>query len=896
MKIHIVSHTHWDREWYRSFSYFDTRLSYFFDKLFKTIEDEDYKNFLLDGQMVMVEDYLQLHPQNKNKIIELVKSGKLIIGPWYSQPDEFAPDGESLIRNLLIGINMAKNLGDCMLVGYLPDSFGHNGQIPQILKGFNIHSAVVMRGVPVNKLNKNEFIWQGINKDQVLAVSLTKGYSNGMFLPKDIQGMSYRIQKATEDLVKTGSSDYILILNGVDHQFPQPQITDFIKNVQDKNNTYVHSTLESYINDISKSKSELQTIAGELISPVTNRVHTSIASTRMYQKTKNRHIETLLEKKVEPIVTLAWLYGAKYPIELINKSWKLLLKNQIHDSICGCCTDEVHEDIDHRFSEIESTCNTLLKVHSRAIASQVSGKGLSLLVFNDSMIKTKQIVYATIYVENDTFTLFDEQQREVDYVIENKEIIDAASLSIWTLYLGTKCMMNKVEISFEVDFDFDYGYKMYNIKEETKLYRGIEYKEINTNILENKFSKIIINENGTFDLFDKETSHQFKQLNRIEDCGDAGDTYNYSPVEKDTIINSNSVTKSEYVVKQSLNKTIAIISYDLYLPFKLSEDEKTRIDNLIKQKIEIKIILYNNIKRIDVQTTINNDVLDHRLRVVFPTGLKSDFSSAEIQFGTIKRPNTISESENWIENKLAEKPLPIYSHQKFVDVSDDNMGLSIMNRGLTEYEIYENKTSDIALTLLRGVGFLGKPDLLIRPGRASGMPIATPKAQCLGKTISEYSILVHKGTVDDAKIANYAAAYNANSTVVQNRLKHSLIEKNLKQFFDIYDIESLQENITEKIQNYQKGSNEFIKIDSESLIISAIKKAEKEDALIIRIYNSIGSISRPAEIKINVDINKVFECDLLENSTNKIQSRHDIFMTNKINGYSIQSYKITLKS
>jgi mannosylglycerate hydrolase len=224
------------------------------------------------------------------------------------------------------------------------------------------------------------------------------------------------------------------------------------------------------------------------------------------------------------------------------------------------------------------------------------------------------------------------------------------------------------------------------------------------------------------------------------------------------------------------------------------------------------------------------------------------------------------------------------------------MGLSIMNRGLTEYEIYENKTSDIALTLLRGVGFLGKTDLSIRPGRASGMPIATPKAQCLGKNISEYSILVHKGTVDDAKVANHAAAYNVNATVVQNILKHSLIEKNFKQFFDIYDIESLQENITEKIQNCRKGSYEFIKIDSDSLIISAIKKAEKEDALILRIYNPFESICRPVEIKINIDINEVFECDLLENSINKIQSRNNSFMTNIINGYSIQSYKITLKS
>ena len=177
MKIHIVSHTHWDREWYKTFNYFNIKLSYLFDSLFEILEsNKDYKHFMLDGQMVMVEDYLLMRPDYKDKLKKYIKDKRIIIGPWYSQPDEFAPDSESLIRNLLIGINMAKEYGDYMKVGYLPDSFGHSSQLPHILRGFGIHSACIMRGVPTHKLNRPEFNWQSLNDEQVITVALPKGY------------------------------------------------------------------------------------------------------------------------------------------------------------------------------------------------------------------------------------------------------------------------------------------------------------------------------------------------------------------------------------------------------------------------------------------------------------------------------------------------------------------------------------------------------------------------------------------------------------------------------------------------------------------------------------------------------------------------------------------------
>ncbi len=888
MKIHIVSHTHWDREWYRPFSYFHVKLSYFFDQLFRTLEEDSYKHFMLDGQMVMIEDYLILHPQNKQKIIDLVNQGKLVIGPWYSQPDEFAPDGESLIRNLLIGTSMSTEYGRYMPIGYLPDSFGHTGQLPHILKGANIQSACVMRGVPTHKLDKNEFLWKGTNGDSVKTVALSKGYSNGMFMPKSEAAINMRMAKAVGELSELGDHKHALIMNGVDHQFSQPQVADFIAK---SNGKYIHSTLENYVSEIEES--DLKTIEGELISPVTNRVHTSIASSRMNQKRMNRDTERMLERQVEPICTLSWLKGAKYPQEIIDDSWKKLLKNQIHDSICGCCTDEVHKDIDRVYHDIKISASTIINMHSRALASSTSKDGLSLLVFNDAMIFGKQLVTGEVFTDSKDFKLLDSQGNEIEYAIENVEMIDAARQSIWSLYLETPCMVYKSKITFYADFDFQCGYKRFEILDGEMSNKKHVTKLIKTNKIENKHSVITFNENGTFDLYDKETKRSFHQLNTLEDVGDAGDTYNYSPVKNDRVITNSDVKNCEVLIQESYFKTIAEISYVMQVPKCLLEGDEFRFEEMIPQKVKTIVTLHKDIKRIDITTKIQNEALDHRIRVLFPTSLKTDHSYAETQFGTIKRPNRIEGSDDWKELGFAEKPLPIYPMQKFVDLYDGELGFAVLNKGLTEYEIYQRDESTIALTLVRGVGQLGKPDLEVRPGRPSGMPHPTPDAQVLGEITSDYSILIHKSSSDEAKIAQHALLFDAPPTIAQNHIKLTNIHKKMGHFLQLFDIERLQDQVSKELKEDGMDYG-IIKIDSEELLVSAFKKAQSQDAIILRLYNPTSIPIDSANIYLNESIKSVYFCDFLENNTFEIKHESNNFKTGIIKGYSAQTYKIQI--
>ena len=882
MNIHIISHTHWDREWYRNFNYFNIKLSYLFESLFEILDtNNEYKHFMLDGQMVMIEDYLLMKPNHRSKLQKYIEDKTIIIGPWYSQPDEFAPDAESLIRNLLIGINQAKELGDYMKIGYLPDSFGHTAQLPQILKGFNIDSACIMRGVPTHKLNQTEFNWKGINDDQVLTVVLPKGYSNGMFLPKDISLADMRVQKTISEMKEYGSTENVLIMEGVDHQLPNSKITDYIKSKESSIDKYLHSTLEDYISDVNTES--IKTLNGELISPVTNRVHTSMASTRMTQKQANRNSEKLLENHVEPYLSLSWLHGANYPKELVNNAWKILLKNQTHDSICGCCTDEVHKEIDQRFVDIKSIGETLHKANSRAFSKVMAKGNRTLTVFNDSLVKGKQLVITEVYSDTQYFILKDQNEKEIDYIVESAEKTDVAKLSIWALYMDTPCIVFKTKISFEVDFEFNFGYKIIDIIENKKPKNDLMYKEVESNIIENQYSKVTIKQDGTIDLFDKETNQYFKSINKLEDCGDAGDSYNYSPVDNDNIITNQKDTNCNVKIKRSNLKTKATIEYKLMIPKDLSIDGKSRSKVLIALHVKTELHLFDNSKRIDIKTSVTNNALNHRVRVLFPTNIISTKSIAEIQLGVLERFNTIEESSNWKELGFKEKPLPIYSMQRYVSIKDDECRVSILNKGLTEYEIYNNKT--IAITLLRSIGYMGKENLSVRPGRPSG------DAQVQGTHSFEYSVLVSDSNITESEITNEAIRYSVGAKAVQNELPLTALKDKLGPTLDLFNIETLQTAIESKLTKTDLPK-ELISLSSDELVLSTIKKSENEDAMIIRLYNPSYETVKSIAAKLFFNVRKIYECNLLEENQKEIKLSDNSFKIQDVKKFTVKTYKI----
>ncbi|MBV9278855.1 MAG: hypothetical protein JOZ41_02125 [Chloroflexi bacterium] len=208
MRGTLVAHTHWDRAWYLPFQHFRIRLVRLIDRLLEILEtDPDFRCFMLDGQMIVIEDYLEVRPERRGDIERLVRAGRLQVGPWYVLPDEFLVSPESLIRNLELGMRQADDFGGAMRVGYEPDAFGHIAQLPQIFAGFGIDNVVFWRGLgdEARELG-SEFWWRAPDGTRALAIFLPLNYGQFRFLgypyPGDEANMPFRLEWAMEGLAR----------------------------------------------------------------------------------------------------------------------------------------------------------------------------------------------------------------------------------------------------------------------------------------------------------------------------------------------------------------------------------------------------------------------------------------------------------------------------------------------------------------------------------------------------------------------------------------------------------------------------------------------------------------------------------------------------------------------
>src|SRR5712691_2461722 len=223
LKIILVPHTHWDREWYQTFQQFRVRLVKTVDHLLDILDhDDSFTHFLLDGQTIVLDDYLEVRPEQEARLKHYTQTGRIQVGPWYVQPDEFLVSGESLIRNLQIGFRRAAEFGNLMRVGYVPDCFGHIAQLPQILCGFGIESAVFWRGVG-SDVQHSEFSWAAPNGSSILVIHLADpmGYSNARTMPLNPEEFVNRVELLSSNLLSKATTNTLLFMNGSDHLEPQ---------------------------------------------------------------------------------------------------------------------------------------------------------------------------------------------------------------------------------------------------------------------------------------------------------------------------------------------------------------------------------------------------------------------------------------------------------------------------------------------------------------------------------------------------------------------------------------------------------------------------------------------------------------------------------------------------
>ncbi len=374
--LHLVSHTHWDREWYQTFQQFRLRLVHLTDHVLDLLADDpNFKYFMLDGQTIVLDDYLEIRPDKKAELQAHIQNGRILIGPWYILPDEFLVSPEATLRNLLIGDHICKAFGGKMPVGYIPDPFGHIGQMPQILRGFGIENACLWRGLSDEPC---EFLWGAPDGSKVFMAYLRESYGNGAGLNTGQKEMFLDdICRARDSLSQHSNSSHLLIMHGTDHMEPQSDTSTAISSFNQASvnppTHLLHSTTPQYLSavqaDLHKKGIEIPTRIGELRDCQRAPLLPGVLSTRMWIKQRNHTCQTLLEKWAEPFSAWANLivesdqqsdpqilfpsHRVAHPEQVLLSAWRLLIQCHPHDSICGCSIDQVHEEMRSRFDQVE---------------------------------------------------------------------------------------------------------------------------------------------------------------------------------------------------------------------------------------------------------------------------------------------------------------------------------------------------------------------------------------------------------------------------------------------------------------------------------------------------------------------------------------------------------------
>ncbi|KPK92673.1 MAG: hypothetical protein AMJ88_10235 [Anaerolineae bacterium SM23_ 63] len=456
--LHIVPHTHWDREWYLPFQSFRIKLIHLIDGLLDILDrDPAYAHFTLDGQTIILEDYLEIRPEREADLIRHIRSGRLVIGPWYILPDEFLVSPEATVRNLLIGEKVCGRFGARMDIGYLPDPFGHIGQMPQILKGFGIENAVFRRGLSDEPC---ELWWQSPDGSGIFVSYLRDGYDNIARLPTEPATFLAFIEDRYQSLAPHSAISHLLLLNGTDHQEPQPEVPSLIAIASPPDTRLVISSFPAYIaaalGEIKVQNINLPIVHGELRDPKRHHLLPGVLSSRVWIKQRNHTCETLLERWTEPFSAWADLIRAdepdrtlwtghlttpriRNPEGLIHHAWKLLLQCHPHDSICGCSVDQVHEEMRDRFDQVEQIGEEITRQNLSAISETVNTSTLknlgsrgTLVVFNPSHHTCTGLAEAKFEVPAglEPFEIVDDQGQIIPYRILDREERSLADMEL----------------------------------------------------------------------------------------------------------------------------------------------------------------------------------------------------------------------------------------------------------------------------------------------------------------------------------------------------------------------------------------------------------------------------------------------------------------------------------
>jgi alpha-mannosidase len=694
-RVHVYAHTHWDREWYRTFERFRMQLVGMVDRVLDVLDsDPAFTTFVLDGQTIVLEDYLAIRPEEEPRIRRLVGAGRLQVGPWHVLPDEFLVSGESLVRNLLEGRRIAARFGTPLAVGYLPDPFGHVAQLPAVLRGFGIDNAIFSRGTgDEHARTGNEFRWESPAGVDVLALvqgsPYTSGYCNAELLGRgndaDAASGYDRVRELAPHLVAHSSVDSLLLAAGCDHETVQadlPKIVERLGAMLPDADVAI-TGLDAYVDAVRDAERRLEAAGGalerfrgELRGSLHAPILSSIFSARIPLKQDNDGLQVLLERHVEPLMAVAVAAGVRPRRDVepfLRHAWRLVLENHPHDSIGGCSIDDVH-----------------LEMPARTLRARATGLGLVEDLRTALQLGEVDVVHDAHgrggIVERSAGEPVAVRGATPGRLVQLDELVEEAGAEL----LGA----DRIRAG------------------------GLEARVVNGRLELVRGGRVV-------------------RLDWI-DQADAGDEYDFGAVAGDVPL----VARIERV-ESALHGGVAELDvrFVLDLPPSLSADRGSRSgEPVIPTEIRTRVRLSGTSELAQLVVELDNPARDHRLRLrASVDGLApTDTVEALGHFAVVERPVRHAPTATaW-----RQAPTELDHCAGAVRAG----GVLLAGRGIHEYEA---DAGQLELTALRSVGWLSRDDIAGRPGHA-GPALATPGGQCLGPLRLDLAVGID-ATFDDAR-------------------------------------------------------------------------------------------------------------------------------------------------
>ncbi len=789
-RVAVVAHTHWDREWYAPFQTFRMDLVGALDSLLDLMEaDHSYRHFLLDGQMAVIDDYLEVRPECADRLRQLRTASRLWFGPWTVLMDEFLVSGETIVRNLQTGMARGAELGGAMDVGYLPDMFGHIAQMPQLLSLAGIDHAVVWRGVP-STIDRSGFTWRSPDGSEVRAEYLMSGYGNGAALPDDAKALVRRLDAHLDEVgAFLAEGDPLLLMNGTDHHRAQPWIGRVVDEVNRMQSDYELSvsSLPGYLHDAPSEG--LPAWEGELRSGARANLLMGVGSNRVDVKQAASRAERVIERLAEPLSALL-LDTPRWPGRFLELAWTRLIHNAAHDSVCACSADEVVDAVLHRYAEAHQIGAGLVDAALAAFGATVSNPGP--VAVNPSHRERGGMVELVV-------TAADRPGPDVQVLSERFGLPGSITLdgsqarSLLGLLQGSRVDGDTFVIDVSMDEDetgLDVtavigtepreGVPIEAVKRD--LYTRLAARpdtEVRIHLDQPPIRRVLARQrpvpgfgwapfaparlshpvrvgdlptgsvavsNGLVDLSVDPIDGTFSidgrpGFGQLVDGGDHGDTYNYSPPAVDSVVDS---PESVEITIEERGPVRAIVTvHAAYVwPDHVDDMKRARVGSR-NVDVVTTIEVGADDPAVRVHTRFVNPCRDHRLRVHLPLPQPALGSRAECAFDIVERGL-------FAEGRIEEAGLPTYPSRRFVSAG----GLTVVHEGLLEYELIEiasgpagsPRAGALALTLLRATGMLSRIGMATRPLPAGPL---TPLrgSQCLGEVDVFYALQV--GDVED---------------------------------------------------------------------------------------------------------------------------------------------------